>query len=234
MHTERKIEPTNQGGQGGSFEFSAVYRRFTVTLPLQKQEEGSGGVHPVGMPAKPEELWFAVVAKSRWELRTADALRHKYYEVFLPLEFSDPLGPRSARAARPLFPGYLFCRFDPVHRLPVLMTAGVCSIVGFGRVPAPVEESEIDSLRLVVEAKVPTAPFAYVDIGAWVRILKGPLRGLEGILLEHRDSHKLIVSVTLLRRSVAVTVDASAVEVVEPAHKSRPIASLGEVLARSA
>jgi transcription antitermination factor NusG len=97
----------------------------------------------------------------------------------------------------PLFPGYTFCRFDVNSRLPILVTPGVQFIVGVGRTPLAVEDAEIQSLR----------PWPYVKIGQTVEIERGPLQGLSGIILRIKNVDRLIVSVSLLMRSVAVEMD---------------------------
>ncbi len=159
--------------------------------------------------------WFALMVRARQEIRTAAALRCQSYEVFLPL-CADRAGPRGRPARfRALFPGYLFTRFDPLYRLPILQTAGVRAIVGFGRIPTSVDPGEIDALKLIVRSGIPAGPVPYLEIGQRVRICEGSLRGLEGILLQYKNTYRVIVSVTLLRRSVAVEIDASSVVPVE-------------------
>lgn len=109
----------------------------------------------------------------------------------------------------PLFPGYLFCRFDALKRLPILTTPGVIQVVGYSRQPAPVEESEIKAIQTLVASGLSNQPWPYIRVGDMVEIHSGPLRGLTGILTEFKGKHKLIVSVTLLQRSVAVEIDSA-------------------------
>jgi len=107
----------------------------------------------------------------------------------------------------PLFPGYVFGRFDVNRRLPVLVTPGVRKIVGCGKVPLPVEDSEIEALRSVAEAGLTAHPWPFLKVGQWVKINHGAMEDLEGILVEVKKKHRLVVSVTLLERSVAVDID---------------------------
>jgi transcription antitermination factor NusG len=152
--------------------------------------------------------WYALRIKSRTERRAAAALHGKGYEVFLPLyrsrrRWSD----RIKELEMPLFPGYLFCRFEADKRLPILTTPGIIQVVGVGNTPMPVDETEISAVQSIVISRLNARPWPYLHVGRTVRIEHGPLTGVEGILLAVRKSHRLIVSVTLLRRSVAVEID---------------------------
>lgn len=154
------------------------------------------------------ELWFALQTRRNREKIVGEILRGKGYEEFVPTyrsrrKWSD----RLKELELPLFPGYVFCRFNPSRRLPVLTTPGVLSVVGHGRVPVPVEDAEIEAIRSVVASHLRLEPWPYLCVGEWVAIESGSLAGLSGILLEVRKSCRLVVSVNLLQRSVAVEVD---------------------------
>jgi transcription antitermination factor NusG len=96
---------------------------------------------------------------------------------------------------------------NPHNRLPVLMTPGVLQIVGVGKTPIPVEEEEIASIQRVGKSGLPTMPWPYLEVGNVVRIEEGPLRGLTGIVQKIKSGLKLVLSVSLLQRSVAVEID---------------------------
>ncbi len=152
--------------------------------------------------------WFALQVRGRYENYVATFLHGKGYEWFLPLyksrrRWSD----RIKELELPLFPGYVFCRFNLQKRLPVLLTPGVIRIVGIGRAPLPIDEEEITAIQTVVNSGLPTQPWQFLQIGQRVRIEYGALCGLEGILLELKGHHRIVVSVTLLQRSVAVEID---------------------------
>jgi transcription antitermination factor NusG len=154
--------------------------------------------------------WYALQVRPRFEKQVASTLLNKGIEGFLPLyrnrsRWSD----RIKEVELPLFPGYLFCRFDLNHRLPILVTPGVIQVVGIGKAPYPVEQSEIEALQSIVISGLQAEPRSYLNIGEKVRIEIGPLAGLEGILLAMKGPTKLVVSVSLLQRSVAVTIDDS-------------------------
>lgn|SRR3990172_2906706 len=114
---------------------------------------------------------------------------------------------RTKEIQSPLFPGYVFCCFDVNTRLPILTTPGVHSIVGNGKVPIPVEEREIETLRLIARSQLMAEPWPYLRLGQRVRIEQGALNGLEGILSALKKPSRLVVSVTLLQRSVAEEID---------------------------
>jgi transcription antitermination factor NusG len=145
--------------------------------------------------------WFAVRVKSNRERVTSLGLAGKGYEVFLPEYVRD--SPSGSTRANPLFPGYLFCRFDMNRRLPVLTVSGVVHIVGVGKTPLPVSEDEIGSLRVVVSASLPIKTDEIYTVGDKVQIDKGPLVGATGVVVGSQRK-KLIVSITLLQRSVSV------------------------------
>ncbi len=150
--------------------------------------------------------------RTRYEHVVADHLEGNGFEWFLPLckerkRWSD----RIKEVSAPLFPGYLFSRFDAQNRLPILKIPGVVQVVGYNRQPIPVDEQEIAAIQTLVASGVPNQPCSFVEIGDRVRIDSGALRGLEGILVESRGRHKFVLSVSLLQRSVAVEIDSLSV-----------------------
>lgn len=163
-------------------------------------------------------FWFALSTKRNREKHVAEMLRGKGYEEFVPVyrsirKWSD----RYKQIDLPLFPGYVFCRFDPAWRLPVLTTPGVLQVVGNGKLPVPVEDREIEALKMVVGSRLQVEPWPYLRVGERVTIESGALAGLEGILQEVKKSCRIVVSVELLQRSVAVEVDRAWVRPVSPA-----------------
>jgi len=110
---------------------------------------------------------------------------------------------------QPLFPGYLFCKFDFQNRRSVVTTPGVLQVVGCGRTAVPVSEQEIHALQLAVSSGVPKQPWPYLEVGQRVRVVYGTLTGLEGILVNMKGNHRVVVSVSLLQRAVAMEVEAS-------------------------
>jgi len=152
--------------------------------------------------------WFAVRVRSRHEKTTAIGLRQRGLEEFLPLHtvrrrWSD----RFMDVDEPFFPGYVFCRFDVRDRMPILSTPGVVSIVGIGKIAEPVDDAEIAALQGVVKSGCGAQPWPFLYVGQHVRIDAGPLAGMVGLLVEVKKSSRLVISVTLLQRSVAVQID---------------------------
>jgi transcription antitermination factor NusG len=167
--------------------------------------------------------WFAIRTATGREKLVSMQLQNKGYEDFLPLyrsrrQWSD----RTKQLDYPLFPGYLFCRFDFSNRLPILITPGVKLIVGFGKIPAPVTCEEIESLRRVVASGAEAKPCPYLSVGQKVQVRDGALAGIEGILLQVKNSYRIVLSVELLRRSVAVELDRASVVPVRSASLPRP------------
>jgi transcription antitermination factor NusG len=158
--------------------------------------------------------WFAVRTASGREKFVATHLQSKGFEEFLPFyrtkrQWSD----RTKEVELPLFPGYLFCRFDFNNRLPILVTPGVKLIVGFGKNPTPVPDAEIEALRRVVASGVAAEPHQqYLTVGERVRIREGSLAGVEGILVDVKNSWRIVLSVEILQRSVSVELDRAAIE----------------------
>ena len=153
--------------------------------------------------------WYALRIQSRLASVASTTLRGKGYEEFLPLyrsrrRWSD----RIKEIQLPLFPGYLFCRFDVGDRLmPILTTPGVVGIVGAGKTPVPVDLDEIEAVRAILRSGLAAQPWPSLAVGSKVYIERGPLAGLEGIITNTDKVYRLIVSVSLLQRSVAVEID---------------------------
>ena len=171
---------------------------------LELAQELHGGNSASELP------WFALQVRSRYEKTVASFLDAKGYEWFLPTyrsrkRWSD----RIKESDLPLFPGYLFCRFDPEVRLPILKTPGLISIVGSAKIPIPVDTAEITALRTLVGSGLQRQPWPYLQAGERVRIEHGALSGLEGIFLHEKGADRLVLSVTLLQRSIAAEIERS-------------------------
>jgi transcription antitermination factor NusG len=98
---------------------------------------------------------------------------------------------------------------DPENRLPVLMTPGLIQIVGVGKTPLPVDEQEIMAIQRAASTGISIIPWTYMKVGQVTRIEEGPLKGLTGIVVKIKSAVKLVLSVTLLQRSVAIEIDRS-------------------------
>jgi transcription antitermination factor NusG len=178
------------------------------------REDGIGD--PMSYPAAPaawlpkrgSAQWFALAVKPRFDKTVARALEGKGYDTLLPLyKKQHKYGTRSKDSELPLFPGYVCCRFDVQTRLPILTTPGVIQVLGAGSIPIPLSEVEVNSLQTAMKAGLPAEPFPFVDTGQRVRINKGALAGVEGIVISCTQQLRLVLSITLLRRSVLLEID---------------------------
>ncbi len=152
--------------------------------------------------------WFAVQVKPRAEKVVAAIAANKGYEEFLPLQkvrrrWSD----RVKLLDLPLFPGYLFCKLRAENRLPLLTIPGVCGLIGVGKTPLPIEDAEIENIQAAVRSGLWAEPCAFLSSGQLVRLEEGPLVGMEGFYVESRKQHRIIVSVTLLKRSIEIEIE---------------------------
>ena len=179
--------------------------------------------------------WYALYTRHQHEKAVARLLTGKGFEIFLPLYRAVHRWKNGVKQlALPLFPCYVFLRGPLDPWLPILTTPGVHAVVGFGGKPATIPRSEIDAIRRVVESSLRAEPHPFIKCGDRVRIKAGPLEGLEGSLLRKKNQWKLLLSVEMLEKSVAVEVDAS---VVERVYTSKPRVAPGwlpsNALARS-
>jgi len=161
-------------------------------------------------------LWYCIHTRSRHEEVVYERFADKRIEAFLPkLEVWSRRKDRRKKIQKALFPGYLFVHdpLDPHHRLEILKTPGVVKILGNEKGPVPVPESQIESIKTILDGKSAVTPFPYLREGQLVRVVEGPLKGSEGFLLKIKEGkEKLIISVDLLQRSVAVEIHGASVE----------------------
>ena len=153
--------------------------------------------------------WFALQVKPRHEKVTSTILKNKGYREFLPVYQSRRVwSDRIAKIDTPLFPGYVFCHFDAgKRRTPIVATPGVIQIVSTAGKPTPIEEAEILAIERIILSGLAAEPWPYLKVGACVEIQHGSLAGVEGVLVEIKKRHRLVVSVKLLQRSVAVEIE---------------------------
>jgi transcription antitermination factor NusG len=155
-----------------------------------------------------QKRWFAVRVKSNREKIIASMVQNKDVEAFLPLynsrrRWSD----RVVSVELPLFTGYVFCRLNPDHRMPILTIPGVLHFVGVGKTPMPIDDSEIGAIGAALRCGLWAEPWPFLEVGQRVRLDHGPLQGVEGFLVEANKRNRVVVSVTLLKRSVAVEIE---------------------------
>lgn len=168
--------------------------------------------------------WYALYTRHQHEKTVYELLSGKGIESFLPLyTAAHRWKDRVKRVSLPLIPCYVFVREPVVEWLPVLSTPGVHSVVGFGGQPATIPSSEVEAIQKVVNSPVKVEAHPYLREGDRVRVTSGVLQGLEGILLRKKNWCKLLLSIELLQRSVAVEIEAAMVErIAGRGYDSRP------------
>jgi transcription antitermination factor NusG len=163
-----------------------------------------------------ELYWYAVHVRSRHEFKVLDRLTKAGIDAFLPVvERLNKWKDRKKLVSFPLFPGYLFVHIHKIYdtMLAILKTPGVVRFISnIPGEPEPVPDDQIISLKRLVESKENLDPYPYLKEGQRVRIKKGPLKGVEGILVERHGQHILVLSVDILRQGVSIKIDASDVE----------------------
>ena len=176
---------------------------FAEIMPIIVEiETGMNAVNP----------WFALQTIPKNERKVAHLLEIKGYECFAPTyrlkrKWSD----RTVQIDLPLFPGYIFCRFNSSSLGKAISTRGVVKIVGFGAGPAEVAAEEIEALQLLARSNILREPWKYLPDGTLALVETGPLAGVQGIISAAENRRQLIISVTLLQRSVAIQLDENTV-----------------------
>ncbi len=163
-----------------------------------------------------EPIWYAVNVRSRREFQVAKRLTMAGIEAFLPtVDRLRKWKDRKKLVSFPLFSGYVFIHIPKKAQqiLKVLKTNGVVRLLGSAPgEPDPIPDEQITTLKKLTENRGKLDPYPYLTEGQMVRVKKGPLNGVEGILVEKLGRHTLVLSVDVLRQGVALTIDASEVE----------------------
>ncbi len=185
----------------------------------------SSGVAEVGwmeQEAPDAPRWYALYTRSNFERRVAEELTAKSLENFLPVfqqlhQWKD----RKKWVDVPVFPGYVFAHFrdTPKTRLQVLRTTGTVRILGQAERIEPIPEAEIEAIRRLLKSNVPCFAHPFLREGAWVRVKRGALKNVEGLLVRVKSHTRLVLSISLLSQSVATEIDVADVEVLRPAKR---------------
>jgi transcription antitermination factor NusG len=174
------------------------------------------------LPETGAELnWYALYTCPRHEKCVAQQIEQRSISCFLPLYRSvRRWKDRRKELELALFPGYVFVRLALQDRLRVLQLPSAVRLVSFNGQPAVLPESEIEGLRQRLSRGVCVEPHPYLRLGRRVRVCRGPMQGLEGVIVRRKDRCRLVFSLDLIMRSVAVEVDESDVEpVAESKHR---------------
>jgi transcription antitermination factor NusG len=164
-------------------------------------------------PERPQ--WFAVYTNSCQERRVAEHCQVRDIEAFLPVYRSTRRWKNGCTVSleRPLFPGYVFTRVSQLHRVRVLELPGVVTIVGAGRQPIPLPDSDIQALRDGIDL-MNVEPHPYLKVGERVKIRRGPFEGMAGILVRKKNALRVVLTVDLIMKSISVEIDEHDLEVV--------------------
>jgi transcription antitermination factor NusG len=155
-----------------------------------------------------EPHWYAAYTCANHEKRVASEIEARGVEHFLPVYSSvRRWKDRRVTLELPLFPGYVFVRLALRDRLRVLQIPSVVRLVGFNGLPAALPDEEMEILRSGLSKRLRAEPHPFLAVGRRVRITGGPFAGLEGVLKRKRNSLRVVVSLSLIQRSVAVDVD---------------------------
>ena len=183
-------------------------------IQLQSQFFGAGAakVEETG-PSVDYQAWFAVFTSSHHEKKVSQRFLEQRIENYLPLysQIHHWTNRRKVTVQLPLFPNYVFVRIGRRQRGQVLQVPGVLAIVGRGYKPTPLPDFEIESLRSGLHLRK-FEPHPSLAVGRRVRIKVGPLEGMEGVLLRKKNNLRVVLTVPLIKQSVAVEVDAGDVE----------------------
>jgi transcription antitermination factor NusG len=192
--------------------------RRTMTQPITIDSE-PGSLAEDSLHS--EMLWYAGYTASRHEKRVAEHFAQRGVEHFLPLyETIHRWNNGRHRVQLPLFPGYIFVRIALRDRLRVIEVPGFVRLVGFNSLPHPLPEADINKMKEALSKGVLAEPYPYLTVGTRVEIRNGPMQGMTGILLRRQNKCRVVISVDLIMRSMAVDVDASDVIPIQGARHS--------------
>jgi transcription antitermination factor NusG len=157
-----------------------------------------------------ELLWYAGYTASRHEKRVAEHFAQRGVEHFLPLyETIHRWNNGRHRVQLPLFPGYIFVHIALRDRMRVIEVPGFVRLVGFNSLPCPLPEADIGRMKEALNKGVVAEPYPYLTVGTRVEVRNGPLQGMTGILLRRQNKCRVVISVDLIMRSMAVEVEAA-------------------------
>ncbi|MDR4506695.1 MAG: UpxY family transcription antiterminator [Candidatus Brocadiaceae bacterium] len=152
--------------------------------------------------------WFAVHTRSRHEKQVDLLLKEKNIETFLPLiETPSRRKDRKKFIDLPLFPGYLFVNTSANEIYKIVSTRGIVRVLGEDSItPTPIPEKQVAELKILVSSKVKLDPYKFLKSGTRIRVIAGPLKGVEGFLLKRKSNYRVIVSIDLLQKAASAEV----------------------------
>jgi transcription antitermination factor NusG len=193
-----------------------------MTAPLVEKVGQRGVADALGTPQ-----WYAAYTSAQHEKKVAAELERRSVESFLPMYSSvRRWRDRQVQLELPLFPGYVFVHLALRERLRVLQVPGVAKLVGFGGLPVALPGEEIEALRAGLDGRLRAEPHPFLTVGRRVRLKSGPLAGMQGILLRRKGKFRVVISIELIQRAVAVELETLEVEPV--VQQSRQIRESGD------
>jgi transcription antitermination factor NusG len=164
-----------------------------------------------GFP-NPSPSWYAVQVRPRCEHKIASMLEYKGIEQFVPARVTTKEFRPGARNAQVLFAGYVFCRVDLSQRsVPVVTTPGVIRFIGTGNTPIPIPDEEMEAIRRITRLSSALGHSGRLPVGRKIRVIDGPLKGIEGRVCEFRNRSRLVVQLNLIHQSISVEIDEASV-----------------------
>jgi transcription termination/antitermination protein NusG len=175
---------------------------LNVSSPLEHYD-GSAIIKP---------NWYALYTRSRFEKKMLSELTDRSIEVFLPMrEIISRWKDRKKRIWIPLFPGYIFVNHidTPENRFRILNIPGAVRFVGFEGHADLIPEDQIQYIRRFLESSIAIDPYPYIQVGTRVEVIAGPLKGIQGLLVEKRGRFRFVLQVDLIRQAISIEIDAS-------------------------
>lgn len=198
-----------------------VYRQETASGMRSNFENEASPVGGPGIevaksdivvPCLSEPSWYALYTRSRFEKKLLVELTGRSIEVFLPMrEVLSRWKDRKKRVWFPLFPGYIFVHHvdTPANRYRVLNVPGAVHFVGFNGQTVPIPDEQIEGVRRFLESDLSVDPYPYIKLGRLVEVIAGPLKGIQGKLVQKKGRFRFVIQVDLIRQAVSVEIDAS-------------------------
>lgn len=180
-----------------------IERPDDSAVPVLERPSASGILKP---------NWYALYTRSRFEKKMLSELSDRRIEVFLPMrEILSRWKDRKKKIWIPLFPGYIFVNHvdTPENRFRILNIPGAVRFVGLEGHADPIPDEQIEYIRRFLESSIAIDPYPYVQVGSRVEVIAGPLKGIQGILVEKRGRFRFVLQVDLIRQAVSVEIDAS-------------------------
>lgn len=177
-------------------------------MELQQTRNSMDAALPVLPEAYVAQRWYAAYTCARHEKRVAEQLKQRDVESLLPLYQTVRRWKNGkARVQVPLFPGYVFVRIALKDRLQVLNVPSVVRLVGFDGHPVPLADEEVEAIRTCLNRGTSLSPHPYLTTGRRVRVVRGPLEGIEGKVVRQKNQTRFVISLDLIQRAVATEID---------------------------